>query len=558
MAFLNKLKIHELAKELNVTSKRLMEKLEEINIHPKSHMTTLEDDELAKLYKHIGMVNRINKGSSAPSQSDSESKSDHADNAARKNAPRIIRKTEVIIRDEQSHDTSRDKKPERRNYIRSSDSNDGLMAGYTRGAEQRSPGIRKRPRPEDEETVEKRVQESAPPPKVEAAEPVVAGDKPKKPVDDILSIKKVSHVTDKPSDSSAQEPAAANEPEFSRPAPVQEAPRVQEKPQTEEKPAAGGEKPGFSERTPQQEPVAVREKEKVQEFAAAQIKQPDAAPSHKAQHEEAPVKASAGKEQAEVKISDEDSMERTSDLAKERTDLKVGQQAESRPDESKGKTDGPKFQEKNDRPIRDERQADERQERPRNDQPRSDMGRQQDGGHAREAGRPDGQRYGQGYQGNREGGYQGNRDGQRQGEWKPREGGYQGNREGGYQGNRDGQRQGEWKPREGGYQGNREGGYQGNRDGGAAGRPAGGPQGGRQGEWKPREGGGYQGNREGGYQGNREGGYQGNREGGYQGNRQGGYQGNREGGYQGNREGGYQGNRDGQRQGEWKPREGGG
>jgi len=47
---LSKLKIHELAKELNVTSKRLMEKLNEINIYPKSHMSTLEPEEVQRLY----------------------------------------------------------------------------------------------------------------------------------------------------------------------------------------------------------------------------------------------------------------------------------------------------------------------------------------------------------------------------------------------------------------------------------------------------------------------------------------------------------------------------
>ena len=46
VTLLNKPKIHELAKELNVQSKRLMEKLNEIGIYPKSHMTTLEEDEL--------------------------------------------------------------------------------------------------------------------------------------------------------------------------------------------------------------------------------------------------------------------------------------------------------------------------------------------------------------------------------------------------------------------------------------------------------------------------------------------------------------------------------
>ena len=51
-------RVHELAKELNTTSKRLMEKMEEINIKVKSHMSLLDDEQLDRLYKHIGVVNR--------------------------------------------------------------------------------------------------------------------------------------------------------------------------------------------------------------------------------------------------------------------------------------------------------------------------------------------------------------------------------------------------------------------------------------------------------------------------------------------------------------------
>jgi translation initiation factor IF-2 len=43
-----------LAKQLNTNSKRLTEKLNEINIFPKSHMSFLEEDELSALFEHIG------------------------------------------------------------------------------------------------------------------------------------------------------------------------------------------------------------------------------------------------------------------------------------------------------------------------------------------------------------------------------------------------------------------------------------------------------------------------------------------------------------------------
>lgn len=178
---MNKPKIHELAKELNVQSKRLMEKLNEIGIFPKSHMSTLEEDELEKLYKHIGVVNRPKDDADA-SRGDSEPKIDYTDKA-RKNAPRIIRKTEVIIHDDYSLMDSRENK-EKKTYIRPSDSNDGLMAGFTRGRESVITSVKKR---QKQEPV-KQKEEAKPAAK---AQPDIISDLPKQPVDDILSVKKV-------------------------------------------------------------------------------------------------------------------------------------------------------------------------------------------------------------------------------------------------------------------------------------------------------------------------------------------------------------------------------
>ncbi|HEY8499561.1 MAG TPA: translation initiation factor IF-2 N-terminal domain-containing protein, partial [Clostridia bacterium] len=92
-------RVFELAKELNTTSKRLMEKLAEINISVKSHMSLLEEDELERLYKHIGVVNRSRvDGSDEKSAADQQEEPDNL--IARKNIPRIIRKTEIIIHDD--------------------------------------------------------------------------------------------------------------------------------------------------------------------------------------------------------------------------------------------------------------------------------------------------------------------------------------------------------------------------------------------------------------------------------------------------------------------------
>lgn len=53
---MEKVRIYELAKELNTTSKRLIEKLAEINIDVKNHMSYLDVQKLEALYKHIGVV----------------------------------------------------------------------------------------------------------------------------------------------------------------------------------------------------------------------------------------------------------------------------------------------------------------------------------------------------------------------------------------------------------------------------------------------------------------------------------------------------------------------
>lgn len=172
---MNKPKIHELAKELNVTSKRLMEKLNEIGIYPKSHMTALEDDELEKLFNHIGLVRRDKNDNGGQSRNDSDNKNELAETAVKKNVPRIIRKTEVIIHDDTPLEEARGKK-ERKPYVRVSDSNDGLIAGFTRGSKE-SPiaGIRKHTKPK--ESVKEVQEENKPVLKLEMDTPI---EKPKK------------------------------------------------------------------------------------------------------------------------------------------------------------------------------------------------------------------------------------------------------------------------------------------------------------------------------------------------------------------------------------------
>ena len=56
---MKKMRIHEIAKELKTNSKRLIEKLNEIDIYPKGPMSYLEEDELKALKKHLGIQDDV-------------------------------------------------------------------------------------------------------------------------------------------------------------------------------------------------------------------------------------------------------------------------------------------------------------------------------------------------------------------------------------------------------------------------------------------------------------------------------------------------------------------
>ncbi|MDP4179799.1 MAG: translation initiation factor IF-2 [Bacillota bacterium] len=166
---MDKVRVYELAKELNTTSKRLTEKLAEINIHVKNHMSLLSDEELSALYNHIGIIKQ-DKAKKAEAEEKKVAPSiinnhginsnpisyagvDAKDKTKKdaKQAPRIIRKTEIIIdtktetKDEKVISTqntaknsitrepsNRDNRNQRNGFIRSTESNSGLRAGYVR------------------------------------------------------------------------------------------------------------------------------------------------------------------------------------------------------------------------------------------------------------------------------------------------------------------------------------------------------------------------------------------------------------------------------------------
>jgi translation initiation factor IF-2 len=145
---LEKARIYELAKELNTTSKRLMEKLAEININVKNHMSLLEPHELDALYKHIGVIKHDEKkiDDKRPEEKKIISETTHSKEKKKdnKSAPRIIRTTEIIIDSKAENNTetaNRYPKKESRNtqkqnfkneYVKVESNTSGLRPGYVR------------------------------------------------------------------------------------------------------------------------------------------------------------------------------------------------------------------------------------------------------------------------------------------------------------------------------------------------------------------------------------------------------------------------------------------
>lgn len=213
-------RVFELSKELNTTSKRLIEKLEEINIPVKSHMSLLSDDELERLYKHIGVVNR-NRGEGSDGENDVNQQEQADNQIVRKSIPRIIRKTEIIIKEDDYDlnikDKEKEKKKNKKSYVRVSSSTDGLMAGLQRGRDTSSSIIRKHDKsPKKEQSpdltrVDKKVEEQSKAaqdiPEEDTAGFGLRGDRIRRPMDNILSIKKVSSrdLRDKSEEPEAQE-----------------------------------------------------------------------------------------------------------------------------------------------------------------------------------------------------------------------------------------------------------------------------------------------------------------------------------------------------------------
>ncbi|TYQ13042.1 UNVERIFIED_CONTAM: translation initiation factor IF-2 [Acetivibrio alkalicellulosi] len=152
---MTKKRVYELAKELNTTSKRLMEKLSEVNVVVKNHMSLLEENELNRLYDHIGIIrhDEEDKGLGnedkkiAPIIKQNEELKRETKKET-KNAPRIIRKTEINLDSVSDMNQSNEKKADsfknqrrdgkgannrRKNeYVKVAPATSGLRPGFVR------------------------------------------------------------------------------------------------------------------------------------------------------------------------------------------------------------------------------------------------------------------------------------------------------------------------------------------------------------------------------------------------------------------------------------------
>ena len=99
MKRLGKLKIHEIAKELGISSKDVMEKAKAIGIEVTSHLSSVEEEVAAKIRKEFGK-----KTTGKPEKKDEPKKEVKKDGA-----PVIIRR-EVIVSEEEE---KKEVKPER-------------------------------------------------------------------------------------------------------------------------------------------------------------------------------------------------------------------------------------------------------------------------------------------------------------------------------------------------------------------------------------------------------------------------------------------------------------
>ncbi|MBP3391968.1 MAG: translation initiation factor IF-2 [Clostridia bacterium] len=213
----NKIKVNELAKKINASNKRVMEILNEINIFPKSTMSTLSEDELKAFYAHTGFNPDKEKPQAAKPAEKTSAESSSKTNAAPKMTGTVIKR---IVRSASSDDyyNSEAEDKTKKNARQSTVASSGLRSGYVSRSEAT-----------DAAEAQKAKTAAAEP----AAKPVVStSDAPK-----IVRRVKKADLQPKTEEPAAKEPAQTSAEEAPKAEVAPEAkPEVAEKPASKEAP----------------------------------------------------------------------------------------------------------------------------------------------------------------------------------------------------------------------------------------------------------------------------------------------------------------------------------
>ena len=107
---MGKIKIHEIAKKFNLTSKEVLDIANNLNIEAKSHLSGVEEEEAKRIEEAITKKNGENKKSAENKETKKEAKKE-----TKKETPVIIRREVIIAQDEVEKNKEVVKKEEKRN-----------------------------------------------------------------------------------------------------------------------------------------------------------------------------------------------------------------------------------------------------------------------------------------------------------------------------------------------------------------------------------------------------------------------------------------------------------
>ena len=105
---MGKMKLYELAKELNLASKELLKKVKELGIEVKSHLSSLEDSDVEKIRKTFSSTTNNTKNSkeSRPEKNKPQEQS----NKNEKSNPVIIKREVIIEHEEKNENVKKEQK----------------------------------------------------------------------------------------------------------------------------------------------------------------------------------------------------------------------------------------------------------------------------------------------------------------------------------------------------------------------------------------------------------------------------------------------------------------